>query len=317
MAKKGAPSLPEALQSGTKSSAASRRGTKRRHSALCHPLPRVAPLSRRGSTEKVSAGVTTRQGRDEPDFRSARTSMHSPYLPPAETYAGCACPPSGCSATTCPCRQPSGFRECGPHCGCSRGCGNRVSQRGEQLIDELEAFRTDNKGWGVRCNTDIAAGECVVEFAAEIITRQEYSERVAAYDERGLNYTMQCIEKFPERKGQKERKGRPLRVLRHYFDATCHGNIARFINHSCDPNLEPRPVRIYSSVPRIYFFARRGICSGEELSFCYGGMKDVAAKRGVECQKSGPRGQTTTPEKVSSTRCLCGSKRCIGFLPSV
>ena len=52
------------------------------------------------------------------------------------------------------------------------------------------------------------------------------------------------------------------------IDANNYGNIARFINHSCTPNLTP--VKVFAShqdlrFPHIALFANRDIKKGEEL----------------------------------------------------
>lgn len=57
------------------------------------------------------------------------------------------------------------------------------------------------------------------------------------------------------------------------IDARFYGNVSRFINHHCEPNLVP--VRVFMShqdlrFPRIAFFSTRLIQAGEQLGFDYG-----------------------------------------------
>ncbi|XP_045419143.1 histone-lysine N-methyltransferase EHMT1 isoform X8 [Lemur catta] len=57
------------------------------------------------------------------------------------------------------------------------------------------------------------------------------------------------------------------------IDARFYGNVSRFINHHCEPNLVP--VRVFMShqdlrFPRIAFFSARPIEAGEQLGFDYG-----------------------------------------------
>ncbi|TRZ06152.1 hypothetical protein HGM15179_020955, partial [Zosterops borbonicus] len=57
------------------------------------------------------------------------------------------------------------------------------------------------------------------------------------------------------------------------IDARYYGNVSRFINHLCDPNIIP--VRVFMlhqdlRFPRIAFFSSRHIRPGEELGFDYG-----------------------------------------------
>ncbi|KAL0163022.1 hypothetical protein M9458_042418, partial [Cirrhinus mrigala] len=56
-------------------------------------------------------------------------------------------------------------------------------------------------------------------------------------------------------------------------DARFYGNISRFINHHCEPNLFP--CRVFTShqdlrFPHIAFFACKNINAGDELGFDYG-----------------------------------------------
>ncbi|XP_013928456.1 PREDICTED: histone-lysine N-methyltransferase EHMT1-like [Thamnophis sirtalis] len=57
------------------------------------------------------------------------------------------------------------------------------------------------------------------------------------------------------------------------IDARFYGNVSRFINHFCEPNLIA--VRVFMShqdlrFPRIAFFSSRHIEAGEEIGFDYG-----------------------------------------------
>uniref|UniRef100_K3WB34 MYND-type domain-containing protein n=1 Tax=Globisporangium ultimum (strain ATCC 200006 / CBS 805.95 / DAOM BR144) TaxID=431595 RepID=K3WB34_GLOUD len=62
-----------------------------------------------------------------------------------------------------------------------------------------------------------------------------------------------------------------FRVVRTIVDATEAGNFTRFINHSCDANLELMAVRVDSYIPRLVLFAQRDVKHGDELTFDYGG----------------------------------------------
>ena len=52
------------------------------------------------------------------------------------------------------------------------------------------------------------------------------------------------------------------------IDPTTHGNIARFINHSCDPNCVTRNWTVLGETS-VGIFALRDIEEDEELSFDY------------------------------------------------
>lgn len=54
------------------------------------------------------------------------------------------------------------------------------------------------------------------------------------------------------------------------LDPTHVGNVGRFINHSCVPNLDAHAVRVGGQPqPRVALFAARDILVGEELTFSY------------------------------------------------
>uniref|UniRef100_A0A665UZR8 [histone H3]-lysine(4) N-trimethyltransferase n=1 Tax=Echeneis naucrates TaxID=173247 RepID=A0A665UZR8_ECHNA len=59
--------------------------------------------------------------------------------------------------------------ECNKRCKCcSRMCTNRLVQHGLQV--RLQLFKTQNKGWGIRCLDDVAKGSFVCIYAGKILT---------------------------------------------------------------------------------------------------------------------------------------------------
>jgi SET domain-containing protein len=89
-----------------------------------------------------------------------------------------------------------------------------------------------------------------------------------------------------------ERRGAPkndyLAQLNHNWiiNGAVRGSGAELINHSCKPNLTPRRIR-----GRLFFFSRRKIRSGEELTVDYAVGKDA-------------------PRRV----CRCGAVKCRGTM---
>jgi euchromatic histone-lysine N-methyltransferase len=129
----------------------------------------------------------------------------------------------------------------------------------------LQTFRTKGKGWGVRPLKDIPKGTFVCEYVGEIITdfeadRREDDSYLFDLDNRdGETY---CL------------------------DARFYGNVARFINHLCEPNLTPVKVFVDHqdlSFPRIALFANRDIKAFEELGFDYGEKFWVIKYRWFTC----------------------------------
>ncbi|XP_007460299.1 PREDICTED: histone-lysine N-methyltransferase SETDB1 isoform X1 [Lipotes vexillifer] len=64
---------------------------------------------------------------------------------------------------------PTGVYECNKRCNCDPNmCTNRLVQHGLQV--RLQLFKTQNKGWGIRCLDDIAKGSFVCIYAGKILT---------------------------------------------------------------------------------------------------------------------------------------------------
>lgn len=178
--------------------------------------------------------------------------------------------------------------ECNSCCTCPLSCPKRVTQRCSRW--QLSVFETEKKGLGLRTLDGIPKGSYVIEYVGEIINATERRRRLAALNSQEPCYLVVFKEHTPNR------------TLVTTVDATRKGNLARFINHSCRPNLVVVPVRSDSVVPRLCLFACRDIAQGEELTFSYFG------RTGSEAIMSG--GISYGPK-----RCWCGAEECIGYLP--
>lgn len=70
------------------------------------------------------------------------------------------------------------------------------------------------------------------------------------------------------------------------IDAQWYGNVARFLNHSCDPNLIKQIVFVETHdvrVPRVAFFALFDIPAREELTYDYGYMTGSVQGKSLPC----------------------------------
>uniref|UniRef100_A0A8C0NNA3 Histone-lysine N-methyltransferase SETDB2 n=1 Tax=Canis lupus familiaris TaxID=9615 RepID=A0A8C0NNA3_CANLF len=84
---------------------------------------------------------------------------------------------------------PSGIYECSLLCKCNRRiCQNRVVQHGPQV--RLQVFKTEKKGWGVRCLDDIDRGTFVCIYSGRLLSRSNVEKPGAATDENGKDYIM-------------------------------------------------------------------------------------------------------------------------------
>ncbi|XP_072331617.1 histone-lysine N-methyltransferase EHMT2 isoform X3 [Scyliorhinus torazame] len=146
--------------------------------------------------------------------------------------------------------EPPLIFECNQACSCWRSCKNRVVQSGIKV--RLQLYRTEKMGWGVRALQDIPQGTFICEYVGEIISDAEADVREDdsyLFDLDNKDGEVYCI------------------------DARYYGNVSRFINHLCDPNIIPvRAFMLHQDLrfPRIAFFSSRDIKTGEELGFDYG-----------------------------------------------
>ncbi|KAE8585275.1 hypothetical protein XENTR_v10021265 [Xenopus tropicalis] len=166
--------------------------------------------------------------------------------------------------------EPPLIFECNQACSCWQTCKNRVVQSGIKV--RLQLYRTAKMGWGVRALQAIPQGTFICEYVGELISDAEADVREDdsyLFDLDNKDGEVYCI------------------------DARYYGNVSRFINHLCEPNLIP--VRVFMShqdlrFPRIAFFSGRDIRAGEELGFDYGDrFWDIKSKYFT---------------------CQCGSERC-------
>jgi len=115
----------------------------------------------------------------------------------------------------------------------------------------LQVLRSNIEGWGVYAKQEIKEGEIIIEYVGELIHVALADLREAYYNSRGIGCYMFAI---PDDD--------------HIVDATLRGNMARFINHSCDPNAKT-DYMVYQGIKKIVIYAIRDILPGEEISYDY------------------------------------------------
>uniref|UniRef100_A0A4W4GUV0 Euchromatic histone-lysine N-methyltransferase 1b n=1 Tax=Electrophorus electricus TaxID=8005 RepID=A0A4W4GUV0_ELEEL len=164
--------------------------------------------------------------------------------------------------------DPPFLFECNHACSCWRTCRNRVVQN---RTVRLQVFRTARMGWGLRALQDIPEGTFVCEFAGEIISDGEANVR------ENDSYMFHLDNKVGEV---------------YCIDGQSYGNVSRFMNHLCEPNLFP--VRVFTKhqdlrFPRVAFFSCKPICAGEELGFDYGDQYWEIKRKYFSCKCGSPR----------------------------
>ncbi|XP_021999236.1 histone-lysine N-methyltransferase, H3 lysine-9 specific SUVH4 isoform X2 [Helianthus annuus] len=192
--------------------------------------------------------------------------------------------------------------ECGPNCGCGPGCINRISQQGIKY--QLEVFRTSDRGWAVKTKDFIPSGAPVCEYIGELRRTNEL-DSVAEND---YIFEIDCWQTIKGIGGRERRLGDVFDLGRRdekefaepefCVDAGRIGNVARFINHSCDPNLFVQCVLSSHhdlKLARIVLFASDDIAPMQELTYDYGyALDSVVDKNG----------------KVRMLPCHCGTSEC-------
>ncbi|XP_055848792.1 nuclear receptor binding SET domain protein isoform X2 [Episyrphus balteatus] len=155
-----------------------------------------------------------------------------------------------------PCGQDSGclnrvlYNECNPKiCPAGERCQNQMFEK--KLYPKLQVMYMNEKGFGLICLEPISAGTFVIEYVGEVIDDAEFRRRISQKEqERDENFYFLTLEKD------------------YIIDAGPKGNLARFMNHSCDPNCETQKWCI-NGLDRIGLFAIKDIPKNSELTFNY------------------------------------------------
>jgi SET domain-containing protein len=134
--------------------------------------------------------------------------------------------------------------------------------------------RSGLHGYGLFARTDLARGARIIEYVGELITKAEADRRDDQRLARLAAGGDGCVYIYELNQ-------------RHDIDGRVPWNLARRINHSCDPNCETQVVR-----GRIWIVALRDIPAGEELTYDY--RFDFTEWRDHPCR--------------------CGAPGCVGYI---
>ncbi|CAF1056695.1 unnamed protein product, partial [Didymodactylos carnosus] len=167
----------------------------------------------------------------------------------SETSPVCECKsPSNCADEHCLNRMI--FTECTPQsCPCGLACTNQKIRKYE-WFKHLEVYDTKKYDLGLRTTTDIPKGTFLCEYVGEIITNDEFLNRMnSKYLNDQHHYTMKLSQNL-------------------VIDAYRMGNVARFANHSCQPNCEFQKWTV-DGLQRMCMFTLKNIKKHEELTYDY------------------------------------------------
>ncbi|KAJ3018190.1 Histone-lysine N-methyltransferase setd1a [Thoreauomyces humboldtii] len=137
----------------------------------------------------------------------------------------------------------------------------------------LRFGRSPIHDWGLFATILIPALEFVIEYIGEIVREKVADTRERRYERRGIDSSYL------------------FRIdAENIVDATFKGNMARFINHNCEPNCSAKIITV-AGRRRIVIYANRDIQAGEEITYDY-----------------------QFPLEEEKIPCLCGAAACRGTL---
>jgi len=105
--------------------------------------------------------------------------------------------------------------------------------------------------WGLVALEVIQAEDFVIEYVGDLIRKRVSDIRESQYEKSGIgsSYLFRLDDDY-------------------VVDATKRGGLARFINHSCEPNCYTKVITV-DGQKKIYIYAKRHIYAGEELTYNY------------------------------------------------
>lgn len=109
----------------------------------------------------------------------------------------------------------------------------------------IEKRRSRVHGWGVFATQPISKNTRIIDYAGQKITAKESLKRERRYLKRGRIWCFKLNRRWVR-------------------DAAVGGNVARYINHSCNPNCYTQVIG-----DTIWIRAARNIRAGEELTYDY------------------------------------------------
>ncbi|PWA98204.1 SRA-YDG [Artemisia annua] len=246
----------------------------------------------------------------------------APNIVPPSSASGCNCKGSCTNPNSCACARLNGSDfpyvhrdggrliepksvvfECGPNCGCGPSCVNRTTQRG--LKYRLEVYKTPMKGWAVRSWDFIPSGAFVCEYIGVLKKAADVHDPENMYImEIDCLETMMGLDQREKRLGKVDvsmhsiEDSAPGKEPKFCIDAGTIGNVTRYINHSCQPNLFVQCVLSAHhdiTQARVVLFAADNIQPLKELTYDYGYALDSVID---------------SDNNIKQLPCYCGAPDC-------
>ncbi|KAL6571940.1 hypothetical protein OROMI_012898 [Orobanche minor] len=147
----------------------------------------------------------------------------------------------------------------------------------------LRFQRSKIHDWGLVALEPIEAEDFVIEYVGELIRPRISDIREHEYEKTGIgsSYLFRLDDGY-------------------VVDATKRGGIARFINHSCEPNCYTKVISVEGQ-KKIFIYAKRHISAGEELSYNY---KFPLEEKKIPCNCGSKRVSWVVELKLEEYVCL-------------
>lgn len=146
----------------------------------------------------------------------------------------------------------------------------------------IQQRRSRIHGNGVFAAADIPAGTTLIEYRGKLLTHAQADRRYPGTADSGHTFLFTLNDRY-------------------VIDANEDGNIARWINHSCEPNCQSSLEEDPDGDPRkdrVMIETVRDVRAGEELCYDYGITLE----------------ERHTPRLKAIWACRCGSPRCTGTM---
>ncbi|RLN32810.1 uncharacterized protein C2845_PM03G05990 [Panicum miliaceum] len=138
---------------------------------------------------------------------------------------------------------------------CGRGQKEYIHYKQLKGWKHLIVYKSGIHGLGLYTSVFIPRGSMVVEYVGEIVGQRVADKREIEYQSgKRQQYKSACYFFKIDRE--------------HIIDATRKGGIARFVNHSCQPNCVAKIISVRNE-KKVMFFAERDINPGEEITYDY------------------------------------------------
>jgi SET domain-containing protein len=144
---------------------------------------------------------------------------------------------------------------------CSRSCKSKCcySKAINGIGHVLRLLKTKHKGWAVQTLQSIPKGTYVCDYVGESVSFDFERQEASVNGEHQMTFVV-SVNKF----GTNHRFG---------IDGHSKGNIARFFNHSCEPNMSMvllcEPHMPIGTNPRVAMFTTRDVDAFEEMTWMY------------------------------------------------